>query len=140
MREIINLMMGLSLLLLGLWDIKTRRISVWMLLSLSVFVTIAVLFFREKTLLDTFAGALIGVGFFIVSKKTKENIGYGDSWILLLLGVFQGGMALMKVVFWACVLICGCSLLISLKRGWHKERTLPFVPFLAVAYGVVVFW
>ncbi len=140
MREIVNLIMGLFLILLSWLDLKSRKIPAWVLWSMSVFVTGAVLLLEEKNLLDTAAGILIGVGFFVISKKTKENIGYGDSWILLLLGIFQGGLVLMTIVFWACVLTCICSLFISLRKGWNKERTLPFVPFLTIAYGVVVFW
>ena len=84
-------------------------------------------------------GLLIGVFFFAISWLTKEDIGYGDSWIITILGMYLGWKDLIRVLFLASFLACLVSLGIMWKRGWKKEGSIPFVPFLTIGLlGVLV--
>lgn len=79
-----------------------------------------------------------GVAFWIFSFITGEKVGYGDGWILIMIGLFMG--------LWKCFLILMTGLtvssfvaliLLAVKRV-SKNYQLPFVPFLLLGMGVVV--
>ena len=94
---------------------------------------------EEKSLWARVGGALIGVLFFLISKLTKEAIGYGDSWLILLLGIHLGALVALQVLFAASFAAGVCSLFYLWMKRWRKGATLPFVPFIAVAYLGVMF-
>lgn len=84
--------MWILIFLLGCaWvDLKTRSLPVWVLTLASVSMGIfRVCNWKNSTWL-WLGGAVVGVLFLIISKCTKEAIGYGDSWMILLLGVYLG--------------------------------------------------
>lgn len=85
------------------------------------------------------SGALMGILFLMISKCTHEAIGYGDSWILLLLGIHMGILKVLSVLSVAAVLAAVVSLFFLWKCHWKRQATLPFVPFLTISYlGVIL--
>lgn len=79
-----------------------------------------------------------GVAFWILSFITCEKVGYGDGWILSMIGLFMG--------LWRCFLILMIGLissslvvliLLAVKRV-SRNYQLPFAPFLLLGMGVVV--
>lgn len=84
-------------------------------------------------------GLLIGILFWLVSKITKEAIGYGDSWVITLLGMYLGGRDLIRLLFTASFLAAIVSLIWMWKQGWKREGSLPFVPFLTIGLMEVIF-
>jgi prepilin signal peptidase PulO-like enzyme (type II secretory pathway) len=76
--------------------------------------------------------------FFFISKFTKEAIGYGDSWLILILGIYLGSFEVLQVLFWATILAAIVALFLLCKKRCKRNITIPFVPYLAVAFlGVV---
>ena len=79
-----------------------------------------------------------GVTFWILSVITGEKVGYGDGWILIMIGLFMG--------LWKCFLILMIGLISSslvvlillAVRKVSKNYQLPFAPFLLLGMGVVV--
>ena len=139
MCRIAEVLAALFLIIAGYRDWKTKRISC---LLLSV-MTIAIIVMRfavvKDTIWSTLGGVAIGMFFFALSKCSKESVGYGDSWLILLLGIFLGGKTLLEVVLVATFLAGLFSLAYCIRHGWNKKQTIPFVPFLAAAYIGVVF-
>lgn len=84
-------------------------------------------------------GLMIGILFWVISKITKEAIGYGDSWVITLLGIYLGGKDLIRVLFTASFLAAIVSLILMWKQGWKREGNLPFVPFLTIGLMEVIF-
>ena len=80
------------------------------------------------------AGLFVGVMFVGLSKVTREALGYGDSWVLCILGIYLGVGKLMEVLaaVWTLLLIAGIIAFIK-SRGSGK-LALPFVPFLLTGY------
>lgn len=125
------------LLLLGMCSVSDLRKKTMPALLLIVF-SIAVVGFA---LFDDAVGARFRVGglllgglFLLISKCSKEAIGYGDSWLMLLLGIHLGYLRVLGVLFGASVLAGVVSVFFLWKRGWKKKATLPFVPFLSISY------
>ena len=121
-------------------DIKTRRLPVWIMIIGSV----AAILFRllnwgNHTAL-WIGGMLIGCLFLLLSRWTKEGFGYGDSWMILILGISLG---LWDILFLLSIaLTCSGILAIMLleKGHWSKKISFPFVPFLMLGYVGVLCW
>ena len=79
-----------------------------------------------------------GVMFWILSFVTHEKVGYGDGWMLTMIGLYMG--------LWTCFLILMVGLISSslvvlillMFRRVSKDYQLPFAPFLLFGMGVVV--
>lgn len=52
--------------------------------------------------------------FLLISKCTRESIGYGDSWLILLLGIQLGYLKAISVLF-AASLLAGVASLFSVE-------------------------
>lgn len=76
-------------------------------------------------------GIALGLVFLVISKITKEQIGYGDSVVLILLGVSLELSEVIEVMTWAFSL---CFLYGILYRVLLKKDSIPFIPFLAIGY------
>lgn len=124
-------------LLLGMCSVsdwKKRTIPILLLIGLSVVVVVCALLCNTVSIRLRVSGALMGVLFFLISKCTKEAIGYGDSWLILLLGIYMGILRATFVLFIAALLAAIASLFLMWKCQWKRTATLPFVPFLGVSY------
>ena len=79
-----------------------------------------------------------GMLFWLLSYISGEKVGYGDGWLLVMIGLFMG--------LWKCFLILIAGLLfasltalvlLAVKRI-VREDSLPFAPFLLLGLGVAV--
>ena len=81
---------------------------------------------------------LPGVMFWMLSFVTGEKVGYGDGWMLIMIGLYTG--------LWKCFLILLTGLvsesllllILLVVRRISKDRQIPFAPFLLFGMGVVV--
>ena len=133
---------GIMMILLGIasWgDWKRRQISVNLLLILSVFSLAAVLITKRNSVLEILGGLGIGLFFLFVSYITEEKIGYGDSWLVIVLGIYLGGNKLIKLMLIASFTACLVSLIYGMLRKWNRNTSLPFIPFMMLAFVGVLF-
>lgn len=79
-----------------------------------------------------------GAMFWMLSFVTREKVGYGDGWMLVMIGLFVG--------LWKCFLILLIGLisesaavlvLLAFQRV-SGDRRVPFAPFLLFGMGVVL--
>lgn len=133
---------GLVAVLLGIIayrDLRTKQISCLSLVLMAVLVLVLRMIFVEDSMWSTLGGVAVGISFFFISKYSRESVGYGDSWLILLLGIFLGGKMIMELVFVASFLAALYSIGYGFIRGWNRKNTIPFIPFLTLAYlGVVL--
>ena len=92
----------------------------------------------ERSWLSIALSALPGAIFWMLSLITDERVGYGDGWMLIMIGLFMG--------LWRCFLILLVGLiteslvvlnLLAFRRV-SRDRQIPFAPFLLFGMGVVV--
>ena len=76
------------------------------------------------------AGIGVGVLFLLVSKMTEE-IGYGDSVAIMILGGYLGFWKVVEVLAAAIFTSGVCSVILAF-RG--RVKTMPFFPFLTLGY------
>lgn len=132
-------LVAVLLVVMAYRDWRTKQISCLSLVLMAILVLVLRMLFVEDTIWSTLGGVAVGIAFFFISKYSRESVGYGDSWLILLLGVFVGGKMIMEVIFTASFLAALFSIGYGLVRGWNRKNTIPFIPFLAAAYvGVVL--
>ncbi len=75
--------------------------------------------------------------FAILAFLTKEQIGYGDSLLLLMLGGCVGGEATVRI--WICGLVVSffISVLLLVLRKADKKTRIPFVPCLLLGSLII---
>ena len=82
-------------------------------------------------------GAAAGCIFLMISKMTRESFGYGDSLLILLLGVVVGFwnlISLLAIAFFLSAVVSAAALVFG---KFHRKTTVPFVPFLGIGYFFV---
>lgn len=120
-------------------DIKTRSLPVWFMIVGNIAAVVFRLFNWNQRPGLWLGGMAIGLIFLLVSKWTKEGFGYGDSWMILILGISLGlwDILLLLGIALTCSGVLACVLLI--KGGWSRKISFPFIPFLMLGYVGVLY-
>lgn len=122
------------LALIAYRDWRTKRIPVILLSVLLLLVCLFQIFVIKENLWSVIGGVLIGILFVVVSMCTKEAIGYGDSWLITILGIYLGSTKILEVMLAAGFGASLFSIWNLFRCGWNKKITIPFAPFLLAAY------
>lgn len=128
----------LSLAGVSVIDILKRKVPVW---TCAVSLIAAVgyqLYKREMSVWVILGGVLIGTLFLLLSKVTREGMGYGDSLGICVLGIYLGGWQLLEVLSTAFFLLFFSAVLLFIKRKNKRNVTIPFYPFLFSGYVVML--
>ena len=130
----INVVEFLFLSIGSYFDLKSRAIPVNYLVIFGALGIAVNLIWKYQPILEVLAGGCIGGVFLAVGWITKEAIGYGDGWALVILGIMKGWHELIQVIFGAFLLsgVYGIWRLIGLKAS--RVETMPFYPFLLIAF------
>lgn len=139
MCKIADGVVWILLVVAGVMDWRKKELPLWFLGGMSLIISILALCCKDISLWQRVTGVCFGFVFFLISKVTKEAIGYGDSWLILLLGIHLGITGVLQVLFAASLFAAIYALFYLWVRKWNRNATLPFVPFLAVAYLGVLF-
>lgn len=128
------------LITISIVDISTRRIPVWMLIVGGI---CAVPAFVEQgsgslwNCADILMGMLPGVLLLGMGFVTKQ-VGYGDGLAALILGVVLGSGKSWMLFCVSLFLMAICSiLLLALRKAKYKTK-IPYLPFLAAGWLLVI--
>ena len=139
MCQVANWFVLILLAVASVIDWRKREIPITLLFIMSAGITIFAIYCKDITIWYRLAGGALGMMLFVVSTVTKEAIGYGDSWLILLLGVQLGIFRVLQLLFTASLLAVIFAVFYLWVRKWNRKATLPFVPFLTIAYLGVMF-
>ena len=134
MCQIENWVIFLLLVMCSISDFKKKTMPAVLLIIFSITVLGFAIFGDSVGVRLWVGGAILGMLFLLISKCTKEAIGYGDSWLILLLGIQLGSLEAIGVLFAASLLAAVSSLFFLWKCNWKRDTSLPFVPFLCISY------
>lgn len=128
---------GIELLFLGIascMDLKDQTLSVRFLKIFGGIGILCNLFFLDQNITEILTGILPGAVVFAAAKFSKEAVGYGDALMILILGIFEGGYGVVPVLFTAFFAagVYGLFRVVIIHRS--VKDTMPFVPFLFLAF------
>lgn len=122
---------------LAVSDIRYRKVPTACLITGSVLAAVYCLIFqREQWILSTM-GLLVGAGFVLISKVTREGLGYGDSIMICVLGIYLGLWALLEILLITWGLASVAAVVILMKRKSSRKAAIPLVPFITIGYLVM---
>lgn len=132
----INYLFTISFLLCcTFFDIKTKKIPAWLLLLFTVFGLLPVIQNPE----DPFWLALIpGTVLLALAYCTKESIGFGDGFIVLILGLFIGYRKCLSAVIVGFLLTSVFSAILLIGKKASRKSRIPYIPFLTAGFGVAL--
>lgn len=128
---------GILLVFLGIntiSDIKSKKILVWSAWIFGAFGLVYGFVTKELTWSQALIALLLGVIFLVISKATKESMGYGDGIIVSIMGIYLSiqrivgslALALIFAALWSIILI------VFFKK--KKQEEFPFVPFVLLGF------
>ena len=91
-------------------DWRKKEIPVIWLVIMSIVIGVLTMLCDVASVRLRIGGVLLGMLFLLISKCTKEAIGYADSWLVLLLGLYAGALQIIHVLFGASLLAAICSI------------------------------
>ena len=124
----------LFLIIVAVRDIQIKRISLCALITGGILSLIYQVFLGKMDLLLILGGVLTGGVFLLISKVTREGVGYGDSFLILILGIYLGFYQLLMVLSMAFFLLLCVSVPVLWLKKMSRKYTLPFLPFLTGGY------
>lgn len=134
----ISRMICLGLLIsLAVMDLRYRRVSSSMLMTGSALAAGYCLLFGRTQIWQSFGGLMIGLLFVVVSKVTGEKLGYGDSWLLCILGIYLGTWSLLELLLTAWMAAALTAIAVLALRRCRRGTVLPMVPFIMAGYIAV---
>lgn len=92
----------------------------------------------EGTWTAAILSILPGISFWLLSLVTGEKVGYGDGWILIMIGLFTGLRRCFLILLVGLMAESAMILVLLAMRKITTDREIPFVPFLLVGMGVVL--
>lgn len=119
---------------LAVMDFKYRKLPLKTLLSGLFIAAAGCLCGREISPVLLATGGCMGIVFLLISRVSEESFGYGDSILILIIGIFLGFWNLMYLLLGAFSMAAVFSAVMMIKHRFNRKSSFPFVPFLAAEY------
>ena len=123
---------------LSLFDIKTKRLpdtTIFLGLAAAVLMRIVS---KGLPMQSYIIATVVGLMFVLISYFTKEKIGYGDSLIILAVGILLGVENLLFIICASLVMCSLTGIVIIIMNNFRGSFTLPFVPFIFAAFILLI--
>lgn len=136
----IEIILSFFLVICALWDGYKKEIPLAMVWAgmLTAVILRAAGVMGEENWTALGAAFLPGVIFWMISFITREKVGYGDGWVLLMIGLFVGGARCFLILTLSLIMESVILLLLLAFHKIHGDTEIPFAPFLLLGLGVVV--
>ncbi|MBR5596578.1 MAG: hypothetical protein IKW30_04130 [Lachnospiraceae bacterium] len=132
-----NIIINIFLLWGMIQDIKTYKINSYYLRigGIIAFVIFCLSIWRNNFIGKQWLISLLpGLIFLVIAKITKEKIGYGDGYVLLILGSCFLNIKIWKLLEVSILLITSFTIImLAFKKITTKDK-IPFLPFLWLSH------
>ena len=132
--NISRITVAVYILLLAFMDIRRRELCLGLLLTGIPLAVISRIVLGNIPAALVIAGGAAGALFMIISRVTEEVFGYGDSILIMIMGIFLGIWDLLLMLVTAFFLAAVFSVVMLSGGHYTRKSSFPFVPFLAAAY------
>lgn len=79
-------------------------------------------------------GGSVGGSFFVLAKITKEQIGYGDAFVLTGIGAAVGLERVMWILLYSFSLLFLVGIILLLSKRAKRDTSIAFMPFIFLGY------
>ena len=118
-------------------DYRTRHIKLMELLIFAVIGICLDIVYTKYSLTSILGGVGVGVAMYIFSILSKEKIGRGDALLVMVTGLYLGFMNTVILLWLSSVLAAIVGLILIRKYDNGKDKELPFVPFILLAFLIL---
>ena len=119
---------------LAIMDFRSRKLPLKFLLSGFLIVAGGWICREDLSPVLAAAGGCTGLVFLFISRISGEAFGYGDSILILIMGIFVGFWDILYLLMAAFSMAAVFSVFLMIRRRFNRKSSFPFVPFLAAAY------
>ncbi len=140
MYEVGQICFGSYLCIVSVWDIRRRMIPCWLLGIGGVLAVVFQLLQKNTSVVSVLAGMAVGGIFLVISKVTEEGLGYGDSLMILAVGIYMGFWQLLYLLTGAYLMAAVFAGVVLVRKRFSRKDSFPFIPFLTAAYIAVLVW
>ena len=137
MYKIVHICLIIILGVICVFDIKRKKIPVYMLIILAAAGIISNFTVGEFDIEKRIIAMLPGMILLIVSMITKQQIGYGDDMIILIMGLYIDIDDILSIVLSSFLLSSIAAIILMTVFKKKKNFEMAFSPFLLIGYGLV---
>ena len=137
MYKIVHICLIIILGIICVFDIKRKKIPVYMLIILAAAGIISNFTVGEFDIEKRIIAMLPGMILLIVSMITKQQIGYGDGMIILIMGLYIDIDDILSIVLSSFLLSSIAAIILMTVFKKKKNFEMAFSPFLLIGYGLV---
>lgn len=137
MYKIVHICLIIILGVICVFDIKRKKIPVYMLIILAAAGIISNFTVGEFDIEKRIIAMLPGMILLIVSMITKQQIGYGDGMIILIMGLYIDIDDILSIVLSSFLLSYIAAIILMTVFKKKKNFEMAFSPFLLIGYGLV---
>ena len=138
--ETVRIIMFLILIITeSIRDIKTHQISITFVSIIGIMGMITYMPFVKTDFISVFLGMVVGLSVLLVSFFSRQQIGYGDGLVALVLGPAFGIWTMLLGIVIAFFGSSIFSIILLLLKKAEKKTRIPFVPFITLGTAVACF-
>ncbi len=135
----VEIVLFLFLAVCAVFDGLSRRVPlavVWLGMATAICLRIGGAM-GETSPLAVVLSLLPGAGFLLLGFLTREKVGYGDGWALLMIGLFAGIYQCFLILLVGLMAESAVAVALLALGKIKRDREIPFLPFLLLGMGVV---
>ena len=122
------------MLVLSVLDIRSKKVPTVMLWVFVALLALELGINSHGRIYLSLLGGAVGLVMLVVSRLTKEALGYGDGMLILGLGIYMGLWDVLWLLMFAFFGAGMLSIGLLIFRKANKKTTLPFMPFICGSY------
>lgn len=92
----------------------------------------------EVNVLSVALSLVPGAAFFLLGFVTREKVGYGDGWVLMMIGLFLDLPRCFLILLAGLLLESTVALVLLVFHKIQRDKEIPFCPFLLLGMGVML--
>lgn len=134
MASLLKISIGVLLFLCGVQDMRSKKISLWLVLSGAILISLIVINSTTLSIINCLGGLGVGIFVIIISILTEGKIGMGDGLLLCVTGIGLGFWTNLELFALALLLAAIVSILLLTFRVADRKKCIPFIPFLFFSF------
>lgn len=115
-------------------DMRRQTIPIWLIIAGAAAGGIVKIFEHDADVIAILLSVIPGAFLLLFAFLTKEKIGYGDGWMIMVTGVFLGLLNNLILLVFALVIFTVYQLAMILAKKATKKSRAPFVPFILISF------